>query len=253
MGNRRPDTRKTLYLFLGFLILFVLSFSLGVIVGRELGNHERMETVREKGYIEPPSQRVAELEKSPLVNEEGEGIVEKIPAPVRGEAESETEMGIEKPVTSETPTTNGEIAENTPLPTGVQSEKKTEPEVAEVEKTPTPTPPYNENEGAAKAEGEKGETANKRIAVLPAIQPGGKYTVQIGAFQDEEKAKRLVEPLISRGYPVFIRRVDIPGQGTWYRARVGTFKTRQDAKTYGDNLKNREPDVVKLVFITVND
>ncbi|MGH7889718.1 MAG: SPOR domain-containing protein, partial [Thermodesulfobacteriota bacterium] len=91
------------------------------------------------------------------------------------------------------------------------------------------------------------------LAALPKIEPGGKYTVQIGSFQEEDKAKQVVESLRSKGYPVFINEVAIAGQGTRYRARVGTFKTREDARLYADNLKNREPDSVKLVYVTINN
>jgi len=256
MSDKKPDTPKTLYLFLGFLILFVLSFSLGVIVGKGLGGHEKTQTVREEKSTEPPSEEVAELEKGPPVNTEEEPIAEKTPPPVKEEG-AETEGVVEKPLASEAPAPITkkveEIAEQTPAPTEAQEpEEKIKPEAAEIgEETPPPHPLAKEE--PAKAESGKEEAAQKDIAALPATQPGGKYTVQIGAFKNEEKAKKFVAPLISRGYPVFIKQVDIHGQGTWYRARVGTFKTRQDAKTYGDNLKNREPDIVKLVFVTVNN
>ena len=103
-----------------------------------------------------------------------------------------------------------------------------------------------------KLETKKVEPIKKDIAALPAIQPGGRYTIQIGAFQKEEEAKQIVNNLKSKGYPAFIKTTDIPGKGTLYRVRIGTFTTRVTAKLYANNLKNLEPSI-KFVFVTVND
>lgn len=89
----------------------------------------------------------------------------------------------------------------------------------------------------------------KYIAVLPTINLGGKYAIQVGAFQKEAWAKRIADSLKSKGYPAFVDISESLGQGTWHRVRIGTFKTRRDAKLYGDTLKSREPLVKKVVIV----
>jgi cell division septation protein DedD len=211
MGEeKKPSNLNTLFLFLGFLVLFVLSFSLGVIVGKGLSGSKTRIASKERP-IGTPS-RVKELEKVPETAEE-KLSVEQTPAPLE--------------------------------------EEKLESKIAGAEEqAPIPSP----TEETVKAEADKKEEfiQKKDVIALPKIDPEGKYTVQVGSFQSEKEAKKLVEALKSRGYPVFIKQIEISGKGTWYRVRIGTFKTRQEAKIYGDTLKNLEP-VVKLVFVTVNN
>lgn len=107
--------------------------------------------------------------------------------------------------------------------------------------------PRQKDEKPIKARRE--EAKKKGIAVMPTINPGGKYAVQVGAYQKEEEAKKIVEGLKSKGYPAFVETTKGSGQGTWYRVRIGLFKTRGEAKLYGNTLKGREPSVRKVLVV----
>ena len=92
-------------------------------------------------------------------------------------------------------------------------------------------------------------------ALQPAVRPqkpSGRYTVQIGAFQDQSQANRLLNSMKSKGYPVFIKQMESPDNKRWYRVRVGTVSTRDDAISYGDKIKEKEARI-KSVFITANN
>ncbi|MER3446143.1 MAG: hypothetical protein C4291_04570 [Candidatus Dadabacteria bacterium] len=200
MSDRNNSSnRQVVYLFLGFLILFVFAFSLGVVVGKGLGGSQSR--IVRKGESEKNLPEFKESEKTP------EGIIER-----------------------------KQMSEQTQTPTPIEEEEK-----EELSPPPPPKGMEAETKGAAK----------KDIAVSPGEKTEGRYTVQIGASQREEEAKKIVKRLISKGYPAFIKSVEIPGKGTWYRIRVGTFKTREEAELYGDNLK-KDPDI-KSVLIKVND
>jgi cell division septation protein DedD len=94
-----------------------------------------------------------------------------------------------------------------------------------------------------------GEGATKKdVAIVPIITPDGKYAVQIGAFRKEEEAKGVAKRLKSKGYPAYVKTGG-PGQGAWYKVRIGLFKTRGEAKLYGDNLKGRKPLMKKVVVV----
>jgi DedD protein len=206
--NNNSSNRQVVYLFLGFLILFVFAFSLGVVVGKGLGGSQSW--MAKKG--EPPKNlsEFKEAEKTPDIIGGEKPIAEQTPALVeQGEEQSET--------------------------TKVGEEKKLSP-------PPTPESIKTETKKAVK----------KDIAVATSGETQGRYTVQIGASQKEEEAKKIVKTLISRGYPAFIKAAEIPGKGTWYRIRIGTFKTREEAELYGNNLKKDDPDI-KSVLIKVND
>jgi cell division septation protein DedD len=96
------------------------------------------------------------------------------------------------------------------------------------------------------------EPPQKDVTVLSTNREVGKYTVQVASFKKESEAQEFAEGLKSKGYPVFIKQAEIPGRGIWYRVRIGTFKTIQEAKIYGNDLKKREKEMSSLI-ITVNN
>src|SRR3989304_3443078 len=235
--ENNPSNRQIVYLFLGFVILFIFTFSLGVIVGRGLGG-SGTEITSEEVPPKTSGKDVQESEETTQIITGKELPSESPTAPIQEEMiEVEEEVNIQIPPSGpfekqiETKTdkpTSGELLSEKPLPTVEPIEKKSQLETNKV------------------------EPIKKDIAALPAIQPGGRYTIQIGAFQKEEEAKLIVNNLKSKGYPAFIKTAEVPGKGTWYRVRIGTFTTRVTAKLYANNLKNLEPSI-KFVFITVNN
>src|SRR5882724_5298984 len=188
--NNNSTNRQVVYLFLGFLILFVFTFSLGVVVGKGLGGSQSW--IIKRGESPKNLSEFKEPEKTPEAITGEKPIAEQTPALIekeKGESKA-TKIGKEKNL------------------------------------FPPPTPE------SIKTEAKK--AVKKNIAVAPAGETQGKYTVQIGASQREEEAKKIVKSLISKGYPAFIKAAEIPGKGTWYRIRVGTFKTREEAELYRD-------------------
>jgi rare lipoprotein A len=63
---------------------------------------------------------------------------------------------------------------------------------------------------------------------IPPSSPKGPFTIQVGSFLDRSNASRLMEEL-KKAYPdVFITGLKTP-EHTYYRVRVGKFKTRDAA------------------------
>jgi cell division protein FtsN len=52
----------------------------------------------------------------------------------------------------------------------------------------------------------------------------------VGSTQDRFEAERIAARLASRGAKV--SAADVPGKGRWYRVRVGSFATREEADRY---------------------
>ncbi|NWF49529.1 MAG: SPOR domain-containing protein [Ignavibacteriaceae bacterium] len=63
------------------------------------------------------------------------------------------------------------------------------------------------------------------------------FVVQIAAFKSKTVAEREVEKLKKRGINAFIEKALIEGRGTWYRVRVGGFKTLNDAEKFAAQTK----------------
>jgi DedD protein len=60
----------------------------------------------------------------------------------------------------------------------------------------------------------------------------GKFTVQLGASQDSSDAARLAARASAVGLKVYVAEARIPGKGTWYRVRVGSFPDKASADRF---------------------
>ena len=58
------------------------------------------------------------------------------------------------------------------------------------------------------------------------------FALQVAASQDRNEAEREAGRLKERGYSPYIVTGEVPGKGTWYRVRVGHFRTRDEATRY---------------------
>jgi len=80
----------------------------------------------------------------------------------------------------------------------------------------------------------------KPAPTAPPVAPPvnrGNLTVQIGSFNDQAQANERAARLKSGGADARVVRADIPGKGTWYRVQVGGFASREEATSYGNQLK----------------
>lgn len=66
------------------------------------------------------------------------------------------------------------------------------------------------------------------------------YTIQIASFRDGESADHLLKFLESRGYDAYIEKASLGKKGIWFRVRVGTFSSREEAEKYLERLKGKE-------------
>ena len=66
------------------------------------------------------------------------------------------------------------------------------------------------------------------------------YTLQVGAFQDKEQAKKIANKLKKKGYPAHIVSSNMPVKGMWHRVRVGHFQDLKEAKKLGLTIEMKE-------------
>jgi septal ring-binding cell division protein DamX len=62
------------------------------------------------------------------------------------------------------------------------------------------------------------------------------YTVQVVSIQNMEAADKMVRELTEMGYAAYAVRTVLDGK-TWYRLRIGFFKTRAEARRILDELR----------------
>lgn len=68
-----------------------------------------------------------------------------------------------------------------------------------------------------------------------------RYTIQLGSFQQKEKAYALQNKLKKQGYLVYVTPKKIENRGTWYRVRMGNFETPEEAQHWVSKLGDLSP------------
>ncbi|MFB1480873.1 SPOR domain-containing protein [Corallococcus sp. RDP092CA] len=113
---------------------------------------------------------------------------------------------------------------------------KVEPVKGKVEETPVATRTAVRDGGM--------KEAIARAQALPPEPPrpseavkGGAFTLQLSAFQSRQDADRFAARLRDRGYAPYILAAEVPGKGTWYRVRMGSFPSKEAAGRYLADFK----------------
>jgi DedD protein len=57
-----------------------------------------------------------------------------------------------------------------------------------------------------------------------------RYTVQVASYPEKQQADDDAKKMRSRGYAAFVVASEIPGKGTWYRVRLGSFTNKASAE-----------------------
>lgn len=70
-------------------------------------------------------------------------------------------------------------------------------------------------------------------ASAAAVNPNlGKFSVQLGSFNNMTDAKQFAEGFIARGYEAIIYETQLADKGTWFRVTVGLFDSAGEARDY---------------------
>jgi DedD protein len=183
------------------------------------------------------------IEERKIVNQQ-EPLV-KIPVRPQVGGSAEVQSGSRK----EEITFYDTLTKSTPDPAAVAERPKVvkPPEKLARAEVRESKPPVKEEKAPVPSAKEK--PAGKTVAPTEAVKktaqaaPGESgtraWTVQVNAFPDERSAKLWVDRLKNKGYNAYVTEVQNRGK-TWYRVRVGSYPSREEAKTVEDILKNKE-------------
>ena len=74
--------------------------------------------------------------------------------------------------------------------------------------------------------------------------PNVLYAVQLYSFKEKFRADTIVNSLKTAGVPAYMQMSDLGDRGTWYRVRVGSFKTAEEAQQLLTELKKEHQDSI---------
>jgi cell division protein FtsN len=225
------DGRQIFYLFFGGAVIVGLVFVLGVVVGRR---------VEARGHVD--AQARTEQRNDPLA------------ALDRLEGKGTTYQGTLTGTTDAPSKVEALIADMAKPKAADKSEKPTE-KVADkpIEK---PAPAIEEPKAADVAVAEKKHDepkaeSKKHDEPKPEGKPEKKsrYTIQLSSFQDKAEAEAFLSNVKASGYQATLTEAEISGKGTFYRVRLGTYRSLDaatEAKSDYEKSSKKSASIMKL-------
>ncbi|HET9037255.1 MAG TPA: SPOR domain-containing protein [Myxococcaceae bacterium] len=262
------DSRQVVSLLIGGIVVLGAVFVLGVLVGKKLAGTPRADhapdlltaldhksDALERARAAPPLTFQEELTKpatpaptavripAPAATASSTGVTAHAsPAPVASAtAVSAPAASATAPAVAAKPTLPRPAAVPPPATAETKTERKAEPE--------------KKAEPARPAAAESVTTRSAPAAAHPApkvpeaTSATGAFTLQLGASNNRDDAERQASRLREKGYAPYIVAAEVPGKGTWYRVRMGSFPTKDAATRYLQDFK-RETQAEAFVAST---
>ena len=243
--QRRMEKRQSLLLLILALVVALVSFALGVMVGRGGRGEAPVAAVT---TAEP--QRIASpAPPEPVTEESGDGITETVvtddssasqltfydslpqgkqpplgsginlppgsgsePSKASASATSTPRPAAASAPTAATATAPRQVTASVPAPKAVTP--KPAPAVA-----PTPAPPAEKKTAPAKSDS------------------GALYVVQVASLKEKSAADGLRDRLAQKGFPAYVEGVNLGNKGYWYRIYAGPFTSREAANSSAAAIK----------------
>jgi cell division septation protein DedD len=282
MSSREPELykdkievslegRQIFYLFFGGAVLVGLVFVLGVVVGRRVEARGHLDRVAAPAATDP----LAALDRL-----EGGGGLSFRGALSGGDAASEVDKtiadlerarhaaaqgaGHEPPSDHGAPVAADDVAAEPAA--DVAEPPAAAPSVAHaaaaehgVEARVAEPSAKKKGKHDKKAKSEKSEKSDKseKIEKADAEAPKadkaddkkGRFTLQLSSFQDKGEADAFLAEVHSSGYQAYVTTAEVDGKGTFYRVRLGTYKSYAaavDAKGAFEKAAKKVAYVTKL-------
>ena len=203
------EKKEVILIFLFIILIAVISFTLGVRIGKQLSLKSDSFSPQDIKSIDLKSIEEEQVEK--LVNKDS------------------SKNTFEKSVS------NAEAKEENSIDTDMETRLKEE--MAKLANEKIVIDKSNDTNENREVEQEL-TPANSNEATSTNNEFSGKYTIQLFSHQSQATAQEFADGFISKGYDVIINEVVIPGKGKWYRVSIGIFDDVNKAKDYLENEKN---------------
>jgi DedD protein len=258
------DSRQVVSLLVGGIVVLGAVFVLGVLVGKKLAGNQRTERTPdllaaldtkfealERARAAPALTFQEELTRAaPPTTAKAPPAAKTPPARAQVDEASVTKPPPKQPAPAASEPAGSKPAARQPVVAVVdpgaiaRAPPSSEPSAESKSPPPspklTPTVPTSATQGAAKSSVPKPPQATA---------PNGTWTLQLGASPNREDAERQASRMREKGYAPYITAAEVPGKGTWYRVRMGSFPSKDAATRYLQDFK-RETQAEAFVAST---
>ena len=202
--QRRMEKRQALILLVLILGVSLVSFTLGVAVGRS-GARDSGATA-----VSPASTR--------------------LPVAAKGGGTETAAPAAERPAESLTFYDTLPKGEQPPLGSGINLAPRPASPKLEKEKPAEPSEPVRKADPAPTV----------KEASRPETSPEGAFVVQAASFRGPDDAVRLKERLSGKAYAAYTEQADLKEKGVWHRVYIGPFATAEAAARVVEKLQAEE-------------
>ncbi|MBK6848975.1 MAG: SPOR domain-containing protein [Proteobacteria bacterium] len=216
------DSRQVFALFAAAALALTLAFVLGIVVGK-----------RVQGDVVPQAQTdplalLDQLSAGEQDHADALSFPEALTTGATGAARRDPlPPSAPAPSAAAGPATPANVAP--PLPAAAQQEVAPAPARQQVAAPPRVLPRAIAAAPASRrAATPPAALPSVPIAVAPAAAEGD-YSLQVSAFQDRLEAQQFLRQLERRGLHPQLVQAEVPGRGTWYRVRLGRYKSWEQA------------------------
>lgn len=255
------DDKELIVLSGGALVICILIFVLGFLIGKDLQEQSVASPIDTESYLSSEEFTSPETEVTDTLGAPPENLQETSQDPKKSKRsyyqvlpDSETIVEVE-----ETPAIKAGSAEE-PQPEKAEAEISKEEGQKEASDQPPATAPVSSSQNA-----EAGPPAlpnvprspNDVIRVGRQTRPVGEetsfagavYSVQVASSTSIKESERLQQQYISLGYEAHIMTADLGEKGIWYRVRVGNLATRQEAQELKQEILNTAAHLANSPYV----
>ena len=210
----KPSAAQWLLMAGGVILVLVLTFALGIVVGRKWsprGEHDQTAAEPARKATAPVARRSGLTDPAPeRPPQEKLTFYQTLTAPM-SPASPPAKVGV-----------SGKPEPATPRPA---AEHVSSDRPAAMPPTSVPKP----DKLAAPAE---------RPPTSPAAEARtGDWAVQVGVFKDRGQAESVRRPLAASGFDAYLTAVPLADGQTHYKVRMGSFKTREEAARLAERIR----------------
>ncbi|MEZ4598463.1 MAG: SPOR domain-containing protein [Syntrophotaleaceae bacterium] len=216
--QRRMEKRQALVMLALLLVACLVSFSLGVMVGRG-GSRDVLVTEQipqEKPAVAAQAEEGSALQGGPAEEPESGELTFYDTLP-QGQ-ENALGSGINLP----------------PVEEAKPKEQPAEKTVAQPVVKPVAKDPELPAELGPLAERLLQE---KPVAPKPAATSTGSYVIQVASVNEKQGAEGLRARMAAKGYPAYVEQADLGAKGVWHRVFAGPYGSKEDAERVVAALK----------------
>ncbi len=220
------DGRQIFYLFFGGSVIVGLVFVLGVMVGRRVEARGHVERARTSATVDPLA-ALDRLEGSRGLSFQGALTGgDAVPNAVEGEIAAQAKAR----------------KAAVPKPTAVEENALAAVEVKPPATSEATKPAAREDQKPAPAPKPEPKPESPEAIVQ-------RFTLQLSSFQNKGDAEQFLSNVKSAGYQAKLTEAEVDGKGTFYRIRLGTYRSLEaatDAKSDYEKASNKTASIMKL-------